>query len=56
MSQKCSDDQNTKVVRFYPWEVTIPYFSGASDGIEIDNFCCLVSCYINGYINVNHNH
>ena len=53
---KCSDDQNTKVVRFYPWEVTIPYFSGASDGIEIDNFCCLVSCYINGYINVNHNH
>ena len=42
MSQKCSD-QNTKVVRFYPWTVTIPYFSGANDLIEIDNFCCLVS-------------
>ena len=43
MSQKCSD-QNTKVVRFYPWTVTIPYFSGANDRIEIDNFCCLVLC------------
>ena len=43
MSQKCND-QNTKVVRFYPWKVAIPYFSGANDRIEIDNFCCLVSC------------
>ena len=34
MSQKCSD-QN-KVVRFYPSKVTIPYFSGANDRIEID--------------------
>ena len=37
-------DQNSKVVRFYPWKVVIPYFSGANDRIEIDNFCCLVSC------------
>ena len=43
MRQKCSD-QNTKVVQFYPWTVTIPHFSGANDWIEIDNFCCLVSC------------
>ena len=35
MSQKCSD-QNNKVVRFYPSKVTIPYFSGANDRIEID--------------------
>ena len=40
---KCSD-QNSKAVRFYPWKVAIPYFSGANDRIEIDNFCCLVSC------------
>ena len=40
---KCSD-QNTKVVRFYPWNVAIPYFSRANDRIKIDNFCCLVSC------------
>ena len=39
----CSD-QNIKVVRFYPWKVVIPYFSGANDRIEIDNFCCLVLC------------
>ena len=31
---KCSD-QNTKVVQFYPWTVAIPYFSGASDWIEM---------------------
>ena len=43
MSQKCND-QNTKVVRFYPWAVTIPYFSGANDRIEVDTFCCLVPC------------
>ena len=42
-SQKGSD-QNPKVVRFYPWKVTIPYFSGANDQIEIDKFCCPVSC------------
>ena len=30
-------------VRFYPWKVTIPYFSVANDRMEIDNFCCLVS-------------
>ena len=42
MSQKCSD-QNTKVGQFCPWKVAIPYFSGANDQIEIDNFCCLVS-------------
>ena len=42
MNQKYID-QNTKVVRFYPWKVTIPYFSGTNDRIEIDNFCCLVS-------------
>ena len=39
-----SSDQNINVVRFYPWKVTIPCFSGANDFIEIDNFCCLVSC------------
>ena len=43
MSQKYSN-QNTKVVRFYPWTVTISYFSEANDRIKIDNFCCLVSC------------
>ena len=43
MSEKCSD-QNTKVVRFYPWAVTILYFSGANDRIETDNFCCVVPC------------
>ena len=43
MSQKCND-QNTKVVRFYPRKKAIPYFSGANDRIEIDDFCCLVSC------------
>ena len=43
ISQKCSN-QNTKVVRFYPWTVTIPYFSGTNDWIKIDNFSCLVSC------------
>ena len=37
-------DQNTKVVWFYPWKVAIPYFSGENFRIEIDNFCCLVSC------------
>ena len=42
-SQKCSD-QNTKVVRFYLCAVTIPYLSEANDRIEIDNFCCLMSC------------
>ena len=31
---KCND-QNTKVVQFYPWTVAIPYFSGASDWIEM---------------------
>ena len=40
---KCSD-QNSKVVRFYSWKVAIPYFSGPNNRIEIDNFCCLVSC------------
>ena len=50
MSQRCSD-HNTKVIRFYPWTVTIPYFSGANNWIEIDNFCAL-----NGYINGNHDH
>ena len=40
---KCSD-QNAEVVWSYPWKVAIPYFSGANDRIEIDNFCCLVSC------------
>ena len=40
---KCSD-QNTKIVRFYPWKVANPFFSGANDRIKIDNFCCLVSC------------
>ena len=39
---KCSD-QNTKVVLLYPWKMAIPYFLGANDRIEIDNFCCLVS-------------
>ena len=28
-------DQKTKLVRFYPWKVAIPYFSGANDRIEI---------------------
>ena len=40
---KCSD-QKPKVVRFYLWKVAIPCFSGANERIEIDNFCCLVSC------------
>ena len=39
---KCSG-QNTKVVRFYPEKVAIPFFSGANDRIEIDNFCCLLA-------------
>ena len=34
---KCSN-QNTTVVRFYPWQVAIPYLRGANDQIEIDNF------------------
>ena len=43
---KCSD-QNTKVVRFYPWKM-YPWnsliLSKANDRIEIDNSCCLVLC------------
>ena len=46
---KCSD-QNTKVVRFYPWKVAIPYFSGANSRIKI----LLLPSVLNGYINGNH--
>ena len=35
---KCSD-QNTKVVQLCPWKVAIPYFLGANDWIETNNFC-----------------
>ena len=46
---KCSD-QNTKVVKFYPWKMAIPYFSGANDRIKI----LLLPIALNDYINGNH--
>ena len=40
---KCND-QNAKVVRFYPWKGAIPYFSEA----EIVAWCHSLNVYING--------
>ena len=44
------NDQDTKIVRFYPWKVAIPYFSDTNDGVEIVSW----GRALNGYINGNH--
>ena len=45
-----SNDQDTKIVRFYPWKVAIPYFSDTNDRVEIVSW----GRALNGYINGNH--
>ena len=44
-----SNDQNSKIVRFYPWKVAISYFSDAKDRLEIVSWCRPLNGYINGH-------
>ena len=43
-----SNDQNTKIVRFYPWKVAISYFSDVKDRVEIVSWCPALNGYVNG--------
>ena len=43
-----SNDQNTKIVRFYPWKVAISYFSYVKDRVEIVSWCPALNSYVNG--------